>query len=137
MCYTCNFTICKHFLWPGEIVDERCPQCKAVDWYKEAPRYKRVDKCDCYVQSCDNCGQLLCSCTIDSVLGQCPKCAEFDKWVIITLDFFFFSVKLSDKFTGSTVRTLIGTVNLNLHSWVTQSNLGEQQPALRMTTKTS
>jgi hypothetical protein len=46
VCYTCNFMICKHFLWLREIVDERCPQYKAVDWYKEAPRYKRVDKCE-------------------------------------------------------------------------------------------
>jgi phage FluMu protein Com len=84
VCYTCHFTICKHFLWPRGIVEENCPQCKAVDWYKEAPSYIEVDKCDCYVQSCENCGHVLCLYMVDSMRSQCPTCAEFDKWVIIT-----------------------------------------------------
>ena len=88
VCYTCKFTICIHFLWPRGVVDENCPQCKAVDWYKEAPRYTTIDKSNCNAQWCESCGQVLCSCTVNSMHGLCPTCAEFDKWVIVPPDFF-------------------------------------------------
>ena len=88
VCSTCNLMVCRCFLLPRDIFDGRCPQCEAAYWYREVPVYKDVDKCDCYVKFCDNCGKLFCSCTIDSMFGQCSRCAEYDKWVIIPPELF-------------------------------------------------
>jgi hypothetical protein len=63
--------------------------CEAVYWYQGSPTFEELDKCTCYVHSCDSCGKLLSSCTIDSLLGLCPWCGLHDRWVIIPPERFF------------------------------------------------
>jgi len=88
VCYFCNFTVCRRFLLPRELVDDRCPMCVAWYWYKGPPVFKELEKCDCYVQSCDNCGHVLCSCTIEALFDECPWCTLYDRWVIIPSEIF-------------------------------------------------
>ena len=90
VCYTRNLTVCRRFLLPRDIFDGRCLQCEAVYWYREAPVYKYVDKSDCYVHFGDNCGKVLCYCTVNSLFGLCPRCGVQDKWVIIPPENIFF-----------------------------------------------
>ena len=71
-----------------EIFDGRCPWCEAIYWYRGPPVFKDVDKCHCYVHFCNSCGKLLCSCTIDSLFGVCPRCGLRDNWVIIPPEIF-------------------------------------------------
>ena len=59
VCYPCNFTVCRRFLLPRELADDRCPMCEAVYWYKEPPVFEDLQECDCYVHSCNSCGKIL------------------------------------------------------------------------------
>ena len=86
--YICNLTVCRRFLLPREILDGRCPWCEAIYWYRGPPVFKDVDKCDCYVHFCNSCGKVLCSCTIDSLFGVCPRCGLHDNWAIIPPELF-------------------------------------------------
>ena len=76
------------FLLPRVITDDRCPICEALFWYRGLPKYEELEKCDCYIQSCDNCGNILCSCTIESRFEECPWCLLHDRWVIIPPELF-------------------------------------------------
>ena len=89
VCYSCNLTVCgRNFLLPRVIIDDNCPICEAIFWYKGPPKYEELEKCDCYIQSCDNCGNILCSCTIESRFGECPWCELYDRWVVIPPELF-------------------------------------------------
>jgi len=87
-CYCCNFTVCKQFILPQKIFDDKCPKCESIYWYKGPPVFKELKNCNCYVLSCDYCGQILCSCNIESLNGYCLECNAKDKWVIIPQNFF-------------------------------------------------
>ena len=80
-CNYCNFKICGRYLTPREIIDDKCPVCKKRQWARFVTRKTKF--CDCYVQSCDNCGKILCSCTIEFLWGICPQCSACDRWMII------------------------------------------------------
>lgn len=41
----------------------RCPLCDTRFWIHEEV-FEVSDKCDCYVHSCDKCGNILCSFSI-------------------------------------------------------------------------
>jgi len=86
VCYSCNLTVCRCFILPREIIDDRCPWCKARYWYRGPPKYEELEKCTCLVHSCNNCGNILCSCTIASMFGYCPWL--YDRWVIIPPELF-------------------------------------------------
>ena len=83
MCYCCNFTVCKRLILPQRGVEDKCPKCESVYWYKGPPIFKDLETCDCNVLSCDHCGQILCSCTIDSLKLLCLECKAKHEWVII------------------------------------------------------
>ena len=82
MCIFCSLKVCDKLLWPREIVDNRCPACESRDWYP-GPVYQNIEEINCRVHFCNSCRHILCSCTIDSLLGQCPWCSVFDKWVAL------------------------------------------------------
>ena len=90
VCYSCNFTVCgrRVLLPPSEVFDHRCPSCNAMYWYIGPPKFIEIDKCTCYVQSCNNCGNILCSCTLESVSGRCLLCGVSDGWNIIPPELF-------------------------------------------------
>ena len=85
--YSCNFTVCKRFILPKVDNGDRCPSCEAVYWYAGPPRYD-VEKCTCFVHSCDKYSNILCSCVIESISGQCLLCKVYDKWSIIPPEYF-------------------------------------------------
>jgi hypothetical protein len=60
VCERCDIKFCVRALWLKEIIEGRCPYCETRYWYR-VPVYEDPDRCDCYVQSCDNCGVVLCS----------------------------------------------------------------------------
>ena len=64
LCYSCNLTVCRRFLLPRELVDDRCPMCEAIYWYKGPPVFEDLEKCDCYVQPGNSFGRILFPCTI-------------------------------------------------------------------------
>jgi len=63
----CDSKFCKRFLLPREFTYVKCPFCETWFWFHKQI-IGNADKCDCYVQSCDNCGNILCSCSIRSIL---------------------------------------------------------------------
>ena len=92
ICYFCGFTVCKRFILPHVLINDRCPICEYVYWYRGPPLFKESNTCNCEVFSCSKCGHCLCTCTIESLNGCCPWCNEEDKWVIISPEIFSFSV---------------------------------------------
>jgi hypothetical protein len=78
----CDIRLCTRVQWPKELIYGRCPLFKTRYLYQK-PAFKDFDRCVCYLQSCDNCGTVLCSCTVRSIWGICPSCGVYDKWIII------------------------------------------------------
>ena len=80
--------MCKQLILPQKEFEDRCPKCESIYWYKGPPIFKESKTCDCYVLSSDHCGQILYSCTTESLKGFCLECKAKDKWVIIPQYFF-------------------------------------------------
>ena len=84
ICNFCGFEVCDYLLWPRGIVDDRGPNCTVRNWYCYGePVDQNSEENRCCVHICVSCGCTLCFCTIASLLGRCPRCSLFGKWVAL------------------------------------------------------
>ena len=86
VCRFCNLKVCERSELFPKTVDDRCYICDAYrSWL---PIFGYPEKCDCYMLSCDGCGNVLCFCSGDSIKGLCPWCKAQDRWLIIPSELF-------------------------------------------------
>src|SRR5215471_21137123 len=87
-CLLCSAKYCKRFLIPGKFDYSKCSFCMTRSACCHIQIFQDSDSCDCYVHSCNECGNILCLCTIQSIQQTCPWCKKVSDWVIMPLELF-------------------------------------------------
>src|SRR5215469_8252908 len=87
-CLLCGAKYCKRLLIPRPFNYLSCPFCMTRSGCCHMQGSQDSHNCDCCVHSCNDCGNILCSCTIQSIAQVCPWCEKLGDWIIVPPELF-------------------------------------------------